>query len=340
MNPKSLGIAGLMALSALALIAVIASNPFTSQAATHEPGGIHQSAEQPIADVTAATEITQPQQFDLLQGTEEESDDSEPYIGIHITELDDGSVKVLNVMTGGPSDGLLMQDDIITAVDGTTIESAADLVDAIAEAGGGTEITLTVTRDGSSITVDVTVGDRETSEASLRTFRAGRFHALPRWGFSRSGRAKWGSHSANNSPVVHSEVIVENDDGSFSTHRTVIGTVSDVDTSAGTFTLIPKDGSDDIDYTISDDTKVVMNRNGDLGQLNTEDDTLVIDIDGEVTTVVQGDWPGTRRHFSRGDKRFGLRDGGGWPGRGHLSDRSSFFDDVFDELRERFGNRS
>lgn len=294
MNPKSLGIAGLMALSALALIAVIASNPFTSQAATHEPELVHQPVEKQSADLETATEITQPRQFAFLQGTEEESDDSEPYIGIHITELDDGSVKVLKVMTGGPSDGLLMQDDIITAVDGTTIGSAGDLVDAIEEAGAGTEITLTVTRDGSSITVDITVVDRETSEASLRTFRAGRFHALPRWGLSRSGRAKWGSHSAKSGPVVRSEVVVGNDDGSFSTHRTVTGTVSDVDTSAGTFTLTPKDGSDDIDYTIDSDTKVILNRNGDLGQLNTEDDTLVVDVDGEVTTVVQGNWPGTR----------------------------------------------
>ena len=48
-----------------------------------------------------------------------------------------------------------MQGDVITAVNGTTIESASDLVDAIAEAGSGAEIALTVTRDGASITIDV-----------------------------------------------------------------------------------------------------------------------------------------------------------------------------------------
>lgn len=340
MNPKSLGIAGLMALSALALIAVIASRPFTSQAATHEPEEMHQLAEQPISDIKAATEITQTQQFDMLQGTGEEDDDSNPYIGIYIAELDDGSVRVMKVMTGGPSDGLLMQGDIITEVGGTTLEASSDLIDAVADAGVGNEISLTVTRDGSSLTIDITVENLETSKSSLGTFRSGRAHALPRFGFFHSERAKPTSNYESGGPVVHSRIVIENDDGSFSTHRSVIGTVSEVDSSAGTFTLIPKDGSDDIDFTISDDTKVVMNRNGDLGQLNTEDETLVVDVDGEVSMVVQGTWIGKRSHFSRAGKRFGIEDGGMWPGRSHRFHRNSFVDSVLDDMRKRFDNRS
>ena len=340
MNPKTLGIAGLMALAALALIAVIASNPLMSQASTHEPAASQPTTERLSTEIADAAEITQPQQFDLLQGTEEESDDSNPYIGVHITELDDGSVKILWVLQGGPSDGLLMKDDIITAVDGTTIESASDLVDAVTEADVGTEIALTVTRGGSSITVDVTVGDRETPRASLGTLRQGRFHAIPRFGFSRFGRTERGLKSATGGTTVHAEVTIENEDGSFTSRRSVVGTVSSVDAAAGTFTLTPKDGSDDIDYTISDDTRVIMNRSGDLGPLNTEDDTLVADVDGEATVVIQGDWADTQGYFSRRGKRFGLRDGGRWSGRGNYSDRSHFLDRAFDELRERFDNRS
>ena len=340
MNPKTLGIAGLMALAALALIAVIASNPLMSQASTHEPAAPQPTTERLSTDVEIEVELTQPQQFDLLQGTEEESDDSNPYIGVHITELDDGSVKILWVLEGGPSDGLLMKDDIITAVDGTTIESASDLVDAVTEADVGTEIALTVTRDGSSITVEVTVGDREASKASLGTLRTGRFHAIPRFGFSQSGRAERDPSSATREATVHTEVTVENEDGSFTTRRSVVGTVSNVDSAAGTFTLTPKDGSDAIDYTISDDTNVIMNRSGDLGPLNTEDDTLVADVDGEVTVVIQGDWSNSRGHIFRGDKRFGPRDSGRWSGRGNYSDRSHFLDRALDELRERFDNRS
>ena len=339
MNPKSLGIAGLMALSALALIAVIASNPFTSQASTHVSADLQQPIEQPSTEAST-TETTNQQQVDLLQGTEEETDDSDPYIGIQITELDDGSVKVLRVVAGGPSDGLLMQGDVITAVNGTTIESASDLVDAITEAGSGTEIALTVTRDGASITVDVTVGDRETRKALLTASRNTKFHSMPRFGFPRSGKTRWSSVNASSGTVVRSEVVLEKQDGTFSTHRRVIGTVSDVDSSAGTFTLTPKDGSDAIDYTVTDDTKVVMNRSGDLGPLNTEDDTLVVDVDGEVRTVIQGYWPNMRAHFSRGGKRFGIRHGGAGTGRGNFSERNLFLDRVNDEMRARFGNRS
>ena len=103
--------------------------------------------------------------------------------------------------------------------------------------------------------------------------------------------------------AVHTRIVFENEDGEYSTYRAVVGTVSEVDTSAGTFTLDPKDGSDSIDYTIDEDTKVVMNRSGDLGQLNTDDETLVVDVDGEVMLVRQGELTKKRRHL------FGGREG-------------------------------
>ena len=333
MNPKSLGIAGLMALLALALIAVIASNPFTSQASTHDSEVIQETPEQLDADIATA-EITQPQQFDMLQGTDEESEDSDPYIGVLITELDDGSVKVVRVMANGPSEGILMQGDVIAEVDGTTIDGASDLVDAIAEAGSGATVTLTVTRDGSTLTVDVTVADRETSKSSLRTRGAGKFNSLPRFGFSWSGKGKSRALPDERGRVIHTQIVVENEDGSFSTHRAVIGTVSNVDTSAGTFTLTPKDGSDAIDYTISDTTRVVMDRTGNIGGLYTEDETLVVDSDSEVKMVKQGEQSGKRSHFFRGGKRFGSHDGGRRSGGNLLSDRKLLFDNL---LPSRYG---
>ena len=339
MNPKSLGIAGLMALGALALIAVIASNPFTTQASTHEPGETQRTTERLSADV-AAVETAKPQQFDLLQGTDEDSDDSKPYIGVQITELDDGSVKVVSVMASGPSDGVLMPGDVITAVDGNTIGGSSDLIDAIATAGPDTAITLTVTRDGSSLTVDVTVGDRKDSTVTLRKYRTGRENAPHAFGYFRSGRSHPSGRLHDSGRVVHSQTTVENEDGTFRTKRAVIGTVSDIDTSAGTFTLTPKDGSEAIDYMIGDDTKVIMNRNGDLGALNTEDDTLVVDVDGEVTMVQQGVGAEKMGRSYRSGKRLGLRGGGKLPGRGYFSGRSTHADSVFEVLRSRLPDRS
>lgn len=107
--------------------------------------------------------------------------------------------------------------------------------------------------------------------------------------------------------VVHTRVVFENEDGEYSTYRAVVGTVSEVDTSAGTFTLDPKDGSDSIDYTIDEDTKVVMIRNGDLGQLNTDDETLVVDVDGEVMLVRQGQPTEKRGHLFGGRKGARLK---------------------------------
>ena len=82
--------------------------------------------------------------------------------------------------------------------------------------------------------------------------------------------------------------MIADEDGNYQTHRTVAGTVTSVDADAGTFTLQPKDGSATIDYTINDETVITMIRTGDLGQLNTTDPTVVMDVDGEVKWIRQG----------------------------------------------------
>ena len=79
------------------------------------------------------------------------------------------------------------------------------------------------------------------------------------------------------------------------------GTVTTVDADAGTFTLQPKDGSATIDYTINDETVITISRTGDLGQLNTTDPTMVMDVDGEVKWIRQGN-PAMR--FDRGPRAF------------------------------------
>ena len=78
-------------------------------------------------------------------------------------------------------------------------------------------------------------------------------------------------------------------------------TVTSVDADAGTFTLQPKDGSATIDYTINDETVVIMSRTGDLGQLNTTDPTVVMDVDGDVKWVRQG---APTMRFDRGPSVF------------------------------------
>ena len=288
MRAKTIGMAGLMALAGLALIAVIASNPFPTQASTPDTPTIQDTGDRVNTSVAEPSQIAKPDQQDLFQGTDEDSDESEPYIGAAIYELEDGTVKVIRVLGGGPSDGVLMSGDVITAVDGSTVTGTSSLVDAITEAGAGTTLTLTITRDGSSQTADVTVGERESSTSSARIRRATKSFFPSKTGVPHFGKGRSRSLMGGSGNVVHTRVVFENEDGQYSTYRAVVGTVSEIDASAGTFTLDPKDGSDSIDYTVSDDTKVMMNRSGDLGQLNTDDETLVVDVDGEVMLVRQG----------------------------------------------------
>ncbi len=342
MSAKSVGIAGLMALAALALIAVIASNPFSTQASTHEATESQETHERLSADAATPSQIARPDQLGQMQATDEEDEDSEntqPYIGVAIVELEDGSVKVVRVQQDGPSDSVLVSGDLITAVGGMTIDGTSELVDAIAEAGPGTTITLTITRNGSSQTVDVTVGERDTSAQSMKVYKFSKSYPSFALRPPRFGRGRVGALPMSGGKVVHSKVVFENEDGSFNTHRKVIGTVSNLDTTAGTFTLSPKDGSDSIEYTISDDTQVNMSRSGDLGPLSTDDDTLVIDVDGEVKLVQQGEWPSKRSRFFRGGRSFGLEDGGIWRDRSHMADRRDMNEKAMEVLRSRLNDR-
>jgi S1-C subfamily serine protease len=65
------------------------------------------------------------------------------------------------VAGGSPADDAgLAAGDVVTAIDGTPVESSADLVTAVSEKQPGDTVTLTVTRDGATRTVEVELGDR------------------------------------------------------------------------------------------------------------------------------------------------------------------------------------
>ena len=379
MKAKTIAVGGLLALVALALAAVIAANPFATQAASQdtpqsqvtrpESLGSPQMAEDeesstststkpyigiyiaPDSDggvmvlkvmkdspsdgvlqaddvITAANSETVDGPNDLIAavasagvgGTlsltvtrdgqsmdvtvtvgERKADDthkvwSKPYIGIHVSPAGDGGVEVVKVVEDGPSDGVLEAGDVITAVDSETVNDSKDLIDAIVEAGAGGTITLTVTRDGQSMDVTVTVGQREVRFESARVLK----RPFTR-GVSPLDRGMITRSRVVDDRFASSQIVIADDDGNYETHRTVAGTVTSVDADAGTFTLQPKDGSAAIDYTINDETVIIMSRTGDLGQLNTTDPTVVMDVDGDVKWVRQG---APTMRFDRGPSVF------------------------------------
>jgi putative serine protease PepD len=84
------------------------------------------------------------------------------YLGIHVGDAANGAGATIgSVQSGSPaaSSGL-KAGDVITAFDGKPITSADDLTAAVAAHAPKDKVTVTVTRDGKSVNVDVTLGVR------------------------------------------------------------------------------------------------------------------------------------------------------------------------------------
>ena len=293
MNVKKITVGALVALTAVALTAVVAANPFSTQASSIQ-----------------ATEATQPQAVEHLQAVEDEDAEQEaqtkPYIGVAIGPLSvaraeelgvDGGALVTRVLEDGPSSGILERGDVITSFDGLSVSSPQDLIDAVMASSVGDVISVVVTRDGNSLDLPITVGETEISKRNIFKRHVTRM----RMPDMTQGIIQQALQAGDR--FARGEAVIADQDGNYQTHRAVVGTVTEVNADDGTFTLQPKDGSEPIEYKISDDTKINLNRTGDLGELNTEDTTLVVDVDGEVKLVHQGELPKP--------KMQGKRQGGG-----------------------------
>ena len=282
---------GLAILVAIVVAAVIVSNPLSSEAATGDESVATGSGGDalPRTDVMSADQVSKPDSMGDLQVAPDSDVESKPYIGILVSSLGDGSVKVLKVLEDGPSDGVLETGDIVTAVAGEAVDGVESLTDAISDAGAGETLSLTITRDGSEMDVSVTIG-----EWTKKTYRMGRvFHKAKR----------------SQDRIASRQIVKADDDGNYRTYRTVYGNVTALDADTGTFTLQPKDGSDAISYSIDDDTRIYIgkDRADDLSSLDMDEQTAVMDVDGEVKLVSQGDTYGKSgfRHRKGWPQRFG-----------------------------------
>ena len=75
---------------------------------------------------------------------------------------------VAAVEPGGPADAAgIKHGDVITAVDGNNVNNAAQLAERISSHSSGDKVTITLTRNGSSHDVDVTLGSRSSSLPGL-----------------------------------------------------------------------------------------------------------------------------------------------------------------------------
>jgi putative serine protease PepD len=85
-----------------------------------------------------------------------------PYLGISVSDASNGSgAEVVSVVSGSPAaKGGLKAGDVVTSIAGTSIENGDDLTAAVAAHKTGETVSVTVTRDGKSQTVNVTLGTR------------------------------------------------------------------------------------------------------------------------------------------------------------------------------------
>ncbi len=84
------------------------------------------------------------------------------YLGIRVSDASNGSgAEIVTVVSGSPADKAgLKAGDVITSIDGTTIENGDALTAAVAAHKPSDVASVTVTRNGSTKTVKVTLGVR------------------------------------------------------------------------------------------------------------------------------------------------------------------------------------
>src|SRR5262249_57574604 len=80
------------------------------------------------------------------------------YVGVRIENVE-GGAKVTQIVAGAPADKAgLKKGDVITSFDGKTVGSADDLTAAVFNAKPGDKVSVTVTRNGNTQHLSLTLG--------------------------------------------------------------------------------------------------------------------------------------------------------------------------------------
>ena len=96
----------------------------------------------------------------LISGIIDNGSVDRPYLGIQSQVTESGGQGVVAVEPDGPSDGVLDQGDLITAIDGTDIGFDTPFLNELVTHDAGDSVDLTIQRDGKTQTVAVTFASR------------------------------------------------------------------------------------------------------------------------------------------------------------------------------------
>jgi membrane-associated protease RseP (regulator of RpoE activity) len=201
-------------------------------------------------------------------GAQEENQQQDtPWLGVYFVRAADG-VTIAWVIADSPADDAgLQRGDVITAVDGTAVETAQDFRDAIQEKAVGDSVTLSIERDGAAQDVTATLEARPDplprdmpllpelegipSDELFGHFQGGQFNFT-------------------------------DEDGNPFTVTIDVGTVASVDADAGTLT-VDLNAGDSKTYTVEDDDLGVK-----LSDLEEGDRVAVMSVGDDVRAVIPG----------------------------------------------------
>lgn len=83
-----------------------------------------------------------------------------PFLGVSL-QAEAGGVTIVEVQAGSAAETAgLMAGDVITAVNGTSVTTVAEVADAIGALKAGDEVTIAYTRDGAAMTATATLGSQ------------------------------------------------------------------------------------------------------------------------------------------------------------------------------------
>ena len=188
-------------------------------------------------------------------------------LGSQLDLSQETGVVVLHVIDGSPAeDAGLQRGDILASVDGTSMDGVKDVVQAVKDASLGDVLALSVQRDDSTLSVDVTIGEHPWKTQAVPLL-------WPRYLKAMDGR------------VQRADLTVEDADGNTLDLSFIAGAIDAV--GEGSVTVEPADGSDDLSLTVGESVHVAKGwEKVDLDDLSSGDEVIVVLQDEALVALV------------------------------------------------------
>jgi membrane-associated protease RseP (regulator of RpoE activity) len=244
---------------------------------------------------TGSSASAAPSAQEQQQDQQQDQGQDNPWLGVHLVQAADG-LTISYVIADSPADTAgLQRGDVITAVDGTAVETPQDFRDALKDKAVGDTVTLSISRDGQAQDVSVTL---EAQPEAL----APAIPLLPELeGIAADelfGHFQGGQFNYTDADGNAITVVVE------------AGAVASVDADTGTLTVNLNAGGTKT-YTVEDDD--LIGRGGDLSDLAEGDNVTLMTVNDDVRAVLAGGGMGFLPGLGGGGGRHGGGFGCGGP---------------------------